>query len=107
MRAYAAEEGLVAVARVPAGTAPPDAVAVVGDGRDLLVKAFLVRVPGTERYPLPRPAWGWVSRSVPPELASDVRCVLDPLDILDQARTVRRSSWDIAPNSEGKMHTYA
>jgi hypothetical protein len=98
MMAYAAE-GLVYVVRAVPDTAPPEAVVALGDDRRPLIKAFVVRTPGTPRYPRPRAAWGWVSHSVPVELADAVRRVLDP------AGSVR--SWDEAPNRDGAMLVYA
>jgi len=94
-----AEEGLVEVVRVAAGTAPPDAVAAVGEGRNPLVNAFLVRTPGTKRYSHAHPAWGWVSKLVPSEFAREVRHLLDPAGIVQ--------SWGMAPNSDGVMREYA
>ena len=97
MMAYAAE-GLVEVVRTVPDTAPSDAVAPLGDGRRSLIKAFVVRTPGTPRSPHPRAAWGWVSQSVPPELADAVRRVLDP---------VGSARWNEAPNRHGAMLVYA
>ena len=98
MMAYA-KQSLVYVVRTVPDTAPPEAVAPLGKGRRPLIRAFVVRKPGTPTYPLPRAAWGWVSHSVPVELADVVRRVLDP------AGSVR--SWDEAPNRDGAMLVYA
>lgn len=74
-----AKQRLVNVVRTVAGTAPPEAVVALGEDRRPLIKAFVVRSQGTPTYPLPRAVWGWVSESVPPQLADAVRRVLDPV----------------------------
>ena len=74
-----AKQGLVNVVRTIPNTAPPEAVVALGEDRRPLIRAFVVRLPGTPTYPLPRAVWGWVSESVPPELADEVRRVLDPV----------------------------
>lgn len=76
------------------GIAPPDALADIHQPLSL-IKALVVL--GSSRSDLKRPAFGWVSRSVPEALAAQVRTLLDPR---------REARWDIAPDFAGKMFQY-
>lgn len=85
------DDGPIHVAGAVPGTVPSELLA--DREGPLLLLPGLVVLDRSGKWP----AFGWVSKSLPPELATRVRKLLDPDDSVN---------WQIAPDWGGRMQKY-